>query len=295
MKEKTTDSRPIFNLHALIINLIATQNGRLRATQGHLAHAAFLNILQQVDPQVSAAIHDMKGRKPFTISPLEGFGRGQKGSLTIEAGQEGWLRVTLLDPKLFHTFIQYFLRPANKPAIKLENLTFTISEILSTPGSHKLAGYTSLTDLYTHWQEMGDIANHRKISLHFRTPTAFSMRSSSFRHMHILPDPALVFGQLADYWDNLTGSDTREAVRAFCADAVVVARYKLQSHIYQYRRSKQVGFAGKVTYEILDREATEMVQHLNCLADLAFYTGVGSKTTQGMGQVTRDSSPREAK
>jgi hypothetical protein len=59
----------------------------------------------------------MKGRKPFTISPLEGFGRGQKGSLTIEAGQEGWLRVTLLDPALFHTFIQYFLQPANKSTI----------------------------------------------------------------------------------------------------------------------------------------------------------------------------------
>ncbi|MBK8129491.1 MAG: CRISPR system precrRNA processing endoribonuclease RAMP protein Cas6 [bacterium] len=30
-----------------------------------------------------------------------------------------------------------------------------------------------------------------------------------------------------------------------------------------------------------------MIQHLNRLADLAFYTGVGSKTTKGMGQVNR--------
>ena len=276
------------DLYALIIRLIATQNGRLRATQGHLAHAAFLNMLQQVDPAVSEAIHEMVGRKPFTISPLEGFGRPHKGSLTIQTGQEGWLRVTLLDPTLFQTFIGYFLQGTNKPTIRLENLTFHISEILSTPGSHSLAGYDSLEALFHRWAE-AEIINtaYHKIGLQFRTPTAFSMRGSPFRHMHILPDPPLVFGQLADYWDTLTGSETRDAVRVFCAEAVVVARYRIETHMYQYRRSKQVGFAGDVVFEILDKEAPDMVQHLNRLADLAFYTGVGSKTTMGMGQVVR--------
>lgn len=282
MKEKFPD------LYALIIRLVATQNGRIRATQGHLAHAAFLNILQQVDPAVATAIHDMKGRKPFTVSPLEGYGRGQKGSLPIHVGQEGWLRVTLLDPLLFQTFISYFLQGSHKPYIQLENLHFHINEILSTPGSHKLAGYDSLQSLFTRWSEVDAVeAAFRKVTLQFRTPTAFSLRNAPFRHMHILPDPPLVFGQLADYWDRLTGSDTRDSVRTFCAEAVVAARYNIETHIYQYRRSKQVGFAGNVAFEILDEAALEMIQHLNRLADLAFYTGVGSKTTQGMGQVVR--------
>jgi CRISPR/Cas system endoribonuclease Cas6 (RAMP superfamily) len=30
-----------------------------------------------------------------------------------------------------------------------------------------------------------------------------------------------------------------------------------------------------------------MIRHLNRLADLAFYTGLGSKTAMGMGQVRR--------
>ncbi|MCA9943408.1 MAG: CRISPR-associated endoribonuclease Cas6 [Anaerolineales bacterium] len=286
-------TNPSPDLYALIIRLVATQSGRLCATQGHLAHAAFLNILQQVDSTVSAAIHDMHGRKPFTISPLEGYGHPHKGSLNIKTGQEGWLRVTLLDPLLFQTFISYFLQGTQKPIIQLENLTFHISEILSTPGSHQLAGYDSLQNLHQRWAENGagndDI---HKIALRFRTPTAFSMRSSPFRHMHILPDPPLVFGQLAQYWDTLTGSDTCDAIRLFCAENVVVARHKIETHIYQYRRSKQVGFVGKAAFEILDKEATEMIQHLNRLADLAFYTGVGSKTTQGMGQIARLSQER---
>lgn len=57
--------------------------------------------------------------------------------------------------------------------------------------------------------------------------------------------------------------------------------------MYEYRRSKQVGFTGRVTFEILDKEAADPIKHLNRLADLAFYTGVGSKTTMGMGQVSR--------
>lgn len=286
------------DLYALIIRLIATQNGRIRATQGHLAHAAFLDILRQADPAVSAAIHDMKGRKPFTISPLEGYGRPHKGSLHIKAGQEGWLRVTLLDPLLFQTFISHFLQGTHKPAIQLENHTFHVSEILSTPGSHPLAGYHSLQTLYHTWQTAARPSDHAVIQLNFRTPTAFSIRNTPYRHMHILPDPALVFGQLADYWDRLTagaltGGHTRDAVRLFCAESVVVARHKIETHIYQYQRSKQVGFVGKVAFEILDKEADEMIQHLNRLADLAFFTGVGSKTTQGMGQVARFTQERK--
>lgn len=278
------------DLYALVIRLIATQNGRIRATQGHLAHAAFLNILQQVDSTTSAAIHDMHGRKPFTISPLEGYGRPHKGSLTIKTGQEGWLRVTLLDPHLFQTFIRYFLQGSHRPILQLENFNFHMSEILSTPSSHKLAGYDSLQALFTRWAETDATdATLRKITLQFRTPTAFSLRNAPFRHMHILPDPALVFGQLADYWDRLTGSDTRDVVRTFCAESVAVARYNIESHVYQYRRSKQIGFAGTVDFEILDDNALQIIQHLNRLADLAFYTGVGSKTTQGMGQVIRAS------
>ena len=275
------------DLYALIIRLIAQKSGTLRATQGHLAHAAFLNILQKVDPAVSQTIHDMHGRKPFTISPLEGFGKPHKGQLQLKAGQEGWLRVTLLDPNLFQTFISYFLQGDNRPTIQLENRTFHITEILSTPGSHPLAGYDSLPALHERWVQTKRLPDHQTIRLHFRTPTAFSMRHSPFRHMHILPDPPLVFGQLADYWDRLTGSETRDAVRVYCAENVVVARHKIETHIYQYRHSKQVGFTGRVTFEILDKKTPDMIQHLNRLADLAFYTGLGSKTTQGMGQVMR--------
>jgi CRISPR-associated endoribonuclease Cas6 len=58
--------------------------------------------------------------------------------------------------------------------------------------------------------------------------------------------------------------------------------------MYDYGNGrKQVGFAGRVAFELLGENDEPLARHLNRLADLAFYTGVGSKTTQGMGQVGR--------
>lgn len=278
------------DLYALIIRLTAQKSGSMPATQGHLAHAAFLDILHQVDPAVSQAIHDDKnGRKPFTISPLHGYGHGHAGKLYVKAGQEGWLRVTLLDPALFHTFISHFLQGSNRPAIRLENIPFHVSEILSSPNSHPQAGYDSLLNLQNKWGAMDDLAPHLTIPMNFRTPTAFSLRNGRFRHMHILPDPALVFGELAGYWENLAGNSpaSRDAVREFAAYNTVVSRHHIQTHMVQFRKSKQIGFAGIVHFLIQDKENQPMVRYLNQLADLAFYTSIGSKTGQGMGQLMR--------
>lgn len=283
-----TTSSP--NLHALIIRLTAGQNGQLRATHGHLAHAAFLSILRHVDPGLAQTVHDLTGRKPFTLSPLHDFGHGRQGKLPIRAGQEGWLRVTLHDPLLFHTFIEYFLQPSSRPVIQLDHIPFHISEILATPGSHPLAGFDSLENLFQRWQEADAPAPElQTIKLHFHTPTAFSRRDPNLPHRqnHIFPDPYFVFGELAGAWDRLTSSDTKSAVQQFILERVVVARYDLRTHMAHFRRGKQVGFTGRVHYEILGQGDPEFIQHLNRLADLAFYTGVGSKTTMGMGQVWR--------
>ncbi len=143
-------------------------------------------------------------------------------------------------------------------------------------------------------------AADRRIVLEFRSPTVFHLLDEkdddgqtprrSPRRMHVLPDPALVFGELAGRWDGLTGGETQAATRAFAAARVVVARHDIRTHMYDYGNNrKQIGFTGRVAYELLGHDPADppLLRHLNRLADLAFFTGVGSKTTQGMGQVWR--------
>lgn len=278
------------DLYALIIRLIPAAAGALPATVGHLAHAAFFDILRQVDPPLAAEWHDKQSRKPFTISPLYGYEMREKGVLHVPAGREGWLRVTLLDRNVFRTFIDYFLSGAFRPAIRLADIPFQVSEILGSPHSHPLAGAERLANLRGQWDEASINPAMRSITLTFASPTAFAIRDreSPFRRMHVLPDPVIVFGELARSWDRLTGDDSREQVSAFAAQAVVVAQHNIRTRMIQFQHDRmQVGFTGDVTYEILDKENAPMTRCLNRLADLAFYTGAGSRTAMGMGQVYR--------
>lgn len=49
-------------------------------------------------------------------------------------------------------------------------------------------------------------------------------------------------------------------------------------------RSTRGGY-GKLEYRVLDARNQANVAHLNRLLHLAFYTGIGYKTTHGLGQV----------
>ena len=106
----------------------------------------------------------------------------------------------------------------------------------------------------------------------------------------VLPDPEVVFGSLVRSWNLLApqgmGVD-RERVMAYVGEQVVVKRIEgLRTQMLRFRRALQVGFVGRVTYGLMgeDREAR---RQLDALSRLAFYSGVGMKTTMGMGQVRR--------
>jgi CRISPR-associated endoribonuclease Cas6 len=275
------------DLYALVIKLTAVNGGSVRQTQGRLAHAAFLAILDSVDPTLTQALHDYGGRKPFTIAPLHGFGRSRNGSITIRAGDSGFLRICLHAPLLFQTFISYFLDNFRQSTITLGAVQFVVTEILTTPHSHEWAGVNSVADLWTHW-ETND-APHT-LALDFTSATAFSIRNPNAKHrlQHVLPDPYFVFGELAGYWDRLADYVSQDAVRVFSAENIAIARHDIKTKMVDFGRNrKQVGFVGQVRYEILNASNQPMLRHIHRLADLAFYTGVGSKTTMGMGQVRR--------
>lgn len=278
------------DLYALIIKLTATDGGALRQTQGRLAHAAFLAILDAVDPALTQALHDYKGRKPFTIAPLHGFGRSRNGALAIRAGDNGFLRICLHDPRLFQTFITYFLDNFRQSTITLGAIRFVVTEILTTPHSHPEAGVSSTADLWQQWESADSSLILPTSSLHFISPTAFSIRNSGVKHrlQHVLPDPYFVFGELAGYWDRLAGDNSQDIVRVFSAENIAIARHDIKTVMVDFGRNrKQIGFVGQVRYEILDTSDQPMLRHIHRLADLAFYSGIGSKTTMGMGQVRK--------
>jgi CRISPR-associated endoribonuclease Cas6 len=276
---------PSLALHAVVVNLIATEDGRLPLTQGVLAHAAFLDLVHAADPSLAARLHDSGARQPFTISPLRDLpGRaGEDGSYLLRAGNRIWLRLTLLDPELFTAFLKRLLAAGPGLRLRIGDGTFAVESAIGAPGSHPWAGYTTAGELRT------AARTEQRIRMIFASPTAVSLgeKGSAKQRMVLIPIPQYVFAALRGSWNRLTGDDLPIGFEEWVAECVFVREVRnWQTAVYQLKRGIYPGGQGDVIFEALDPAPT-FLRMFNLLADFAFYGGVGSKTTMGMGQARR--------
>lgn len=271
-------------LHSVIINLRVAENSILPTTHGHLLHAAFMDMLRLVNPEPTNDMHEANQRKPFTLSSLQDIGHGSQGKINLKTAQKCSFRATFLDSHLLQDFTRYFIQ--GHTTLRLGQTHFNITEIYTSANGHPQAQTTSTDTLWSQWALNSLGKDHLQIPLNFASPTAFSFRGSG-RNMYLLPDPALVFHALAGYWDDLANDSQQDAVQQFATENVVISHLAIKSVMLRFPNSPQIGFTGPVTFTILDETNQEMIRHLNRLADLAFYTGIGSKTPMGMGQLLR--------
>lgn len=279
-------------LFSCVVTFHPIRDAKLPATQGHHAHAAFLDIVRQVDPELAKTLHGSRGRKPFTVSPLRGLPPAREGRIAVKAGHPCWLRFTLLDGQLFGVFMDRFLQSDGRPTIRLAGADFTVGEILTTPDSHPWAGYITTQELLERWRGVntgGKDNPAHTFEMVFASPTAFSFGGRGGKRIEVLPAPRLVFGSLASAWNYWFSSVFKMShdLRDYVEQTVVVSSFQMETKMHQYRGYKQLGALGTITYLCWDYANPQMVRLLNTLADFAFYAGVGYKTTMGMGQVRR--------
>lgn len=272
------------SLHSVVVSLRVAENSTLPTTHGHLLHAAFMDMLRLVSPEPAEQMHEANQRKPFTLSPIQGIGHGEQGKISLKAATTCWFRVTFLDDRLLHDFTRYFIE--GHTTLRLGRTLFIIDAIHTSPTGHAQAQVSSTHTLWSQWALASLNDNHLDISLEFPYPTAFSFRGH-VRNMYVLPDPSLVFSTLAGYWDDLASDCQQSVTQQFVAENVVIAHLNIKSVMLRFPNSPQIGFTGNVTFKIIDETQLNMIRHLNRVADLAFYTGIGSKTPMGMGQVLR--------
>ncbi|PJB62392.1 MAG: hypothetical protein CO096_25635 [Armatimonadetes bacterium CG_4_9_14_3_um_filter_66_14] len=140
-----------------VLTLHATTDTTLPNTMGHLAHAAFLALLDAAAPEVAEAVHGKGENKPFAVSPLTvhrepcpvgregdtrgasrtaGRGRSVHGSrftvhdraVALAAGQECRLRISFLDDALFRPFSEAILT-LGQPTIRLSKAELLIARV----------------------------------------------------------------------------------------------------------------------------------------------------------------------
>jgi CRISPR-associated endoribonuclease Cas6 len=72
---------------------------------------------------------------------------------------------------------------------------------------------------------------------------------------------------------------------------VDVLRYELKTQMYDFGNYRQVGFVGPCTFGLPQCQPADVLRGMQLLLESAFFTGVGYKTTMGMGQTRRLERP----
>ena len=165
---------PNLQLNAVVVNLIATTDGRVPLTQGALAHAAFLDLVRAADPDLADRLHESGSRQPFTISPLRELpgAHPDEDGYRLRAGDHAALRLTLLDPDLFLAFLKRLLAAGPELRLRIGDVTFAVESAIGAPGSHPWAGYTTAGEL----RRAADTES--RIRMCFASPTAVNLGSA---------------------------------------------------------------------------------------------------------------------
>ena len=264
-------------LLSVIFTLKPEKETLLPAWQGRAAHAIFLDWVQKADPLLAKHLHDDADNKPFTVSNLMGS-HSSRSNLNIHG--ECYLRFTTFGENLSNV-LREIIHHSPPSEIFLENFTLKVKEVALDPEHHPWAGNSSYQILIN-----SHLANSEKppsrIDFIFVSPTTFRSQDRNFP----LPLPGLVFGSLLEKWNAFAPVALNPELKRYAEECLAIARYSLYTRILAVAGGKQVGFLGNCRYIALNHDSYWLRQ-INLLADFAFYSGTGAKTTMGMGQTRR--------
>lgn len=263
-------------IYSVLLNLEAEHDAEIASNLGFHINALFLGLIKSVDETLAEKLHSMDSLKPFTVSPLQGKFTQRNGGLVIRKHEQCQLRFTALEDGVFARVMENLIK--GRAQLRLQKARLEVTDVITSPQGSPWAGFASFEGLLE--QENPD----RNISFEFASPTVF--RSDGKRNI-AFPSPDLVFGSLLNKWNAFSeiklDSDLLEQVK----ESVLISRYKLETKMLDFNKYHELGFIGTCAYVINDMIPKGIAGQLNALADFAFFSGVGAKTTMGMGQIKR--------
>jgi CRISPR-associated endoribonuclease Cas6 len=162
--------------------------------------------------------------------------------------------------------------------LRLDKAEFSLLRVLST-SSLDMTGWAAYTD----WQTLAAALPRKEITMRFASPSAFSMGDRRFA---LFPEPILVWDSLMRSWNRYAPEVLRidkTAMRDFVTRNVTVSDYNLHTTCLYFPKYTLKGFTGICSYSI-QGTTDECASQLSALAEFARYSGIGYKTTMGMGQ-----------
>ena len=268
------------------ISLIPETDVTLRPTMGHYAHAAFLAIIRESNPDIAETLHAQSTQKPFTVSPLIAEAKKRNNLLHIRAGTECKLRFTFLDDELFKHFGKAFLT-LTMPPIRLGEAVFQVRQMVSRATEERSWGKSE-----TYGELVQSAKTDTRMSFRFYSPTAF--RKMTPRGQKTRNDTYIDLVRCYQSWVNKWNAFApikldKTEILAFVTEHGQVTSVTTKSRALNFGRHTEVGWVGTCACVFYPENSLDahLTRTANCLADFAFYCGTGYKTTMGMGQTRR--------
>ncbi|MEN9249509.1 MAG: CRISPR system precrRNA processing endoribonuclease RAMP protein Cas6 [Gloeomargarita sp. GXS_bins_116] len=188
----------------------------------------------------------------------------------MHEGDECFFRMGILDGSILEPLLVGLERWEQKP-LHLAGCSFFLKEVCMLPGTNPWVGSADYTLLAKMAQPIDSL------QLHFVSPTSFKLHDG--QGIQPFPLPELVFGNLQRRWNAFAPESLQIAKVNW---QILVSHFDLKTRRIYMENTTEIGVVGRVRYVFHDREQSRLASQL---AHFAFFSGVGRKTSMGMGQV----------
>lgn len=224
----------------------------------------YRSVLPAVSQDETDWLHEHHAPKPFSVSPLLGKDYALLGlrytafnGRTAQLLHDGWQQARV-----------------SKNPLSLADQTLHVGDVTA--------------NLETDFATLLESESRRRLSLRFLSPTAFRRGPI----MLPLPLPANVFDRPFQMWQSYAPAALQlpPAWPSWCEEHVFVSYHHIRTvNVAITRRGRWTGFLGNVSFGAKGKDETSL-RVWQALGRFATYTGIGHKTTMGLGSVAlRDS------
>ena len=258
-------------MRSYVIKFAAQKEAVLPASNGYLLFSMFCDLVRSTP--LDNVFHPGEGDSEKGVAvgflkkdPFKGF---TAEDMVFSPGESAYARVAFIDDEAGERFAELIQKREGK-TVRLGKAIFGFSRVFP-PGEHELSIALPLAQLASHSSSAG---------LHFVSPAVFKRNNRQF----FLPLPELVFGSLLRKWRLHVDADAWPGLEA-ALPQIEVQSYRIESHAVRLRTDRIMrGFCGETEYSFRGLSEPEQCA-LSTLAAFAFFSGVGYKTSQGMGEV----------